>query len=60
MCEVYYDESGRPEAWSDPVSLSAESFEDLTVEVECFSLALHKPVMCEKIVDGKSVLVDDV
>jgi hypothetical protein len=45
--EVYYDESGEPDAHTGPLSdpLNYDRFEDLTTTVRLMAFALEKPIL---------------
>lgn len=43
--EVYYDESGQINGWTDPVGIYGETFEDLKGALELYAGAFEKPVV---------------
>ena len=56
--EVYYDDHGQIEGWSDAVEPHGESLEEPRDDMEHFKRALELPVLRVDEVEGNSVLVE--
>ncbi len=57
--EVYYSPDGNPEYWSDSIlSPNGETLEKLNKDLLLFRQALERPVLMEKEINGKLILVE--
>ncbi|WDP89309.1 MAG: hypothetical protein HUN04_06035 [Desulfobacter sp.] len=56
--EVYYNEEGAIDSWTQgPMDPHGETLAELKADLEHFAEALEKPVLVEKVKDGKDILV---
>jgi hypothetical protein len=42
LCEVYYDEAGKPKLWSDPVSITGDMAEEIAEDLELMREAIGR------------------